>query len=283
MSGTADMIYLYDASFEGFLTCVYDCVYNREMPVDIICADDAQPSMFLQKNIETDNEKAARVYESIPRKICGEAAELVRAVFLSCAAQKEMLILRFLLLGYRRGAQAMYLLSNPDVAPMYSAERHLKNEVHLLLGFVRFSDYGEVLAAVIHPKNFVLPYMQTHFVKRFMCENFIIYDEVHKAALVYYNAHSEIISLDALTLPPLLEDEKEYRAMWAAFYKTIAITARENPRCRMTHCPKRYWQDMLEVRPELDKTPKLDDGNNVISAKTGYELSLLAMENTAKL
>ncbi len=275
MSGKADIIYLYDASFEGFLTCIYDCVYDREMPVEIMCAEDAQPSMFLQKNIKTDVHKAEKVYESISCKISAQAKELVHAVFLSCAEHKEMIILRFLLLGYKRGAQTMYLISNPDVAPMLEAEKFLKNEAHLMLEFLRFSDYGEVLAAVIHPKNFVLPYIQNHFVKRFMCENFIIYDETHKAAIVYYNARADIISLDALTLPPLTENEKEYRAMWTDFYKTIAITARENPRCRMTHCPKRYWKDMTELQGELERKPNF---KTRAETKTGYELSLLAME-----
>ena len=275
MSGKADIIYLYDASFEGFLTCVYDCVYDREMPVDIMCAEDAQPSMFLQKNVSADAQKAAKVYESISRKISQEARELVHSVFLSCAEHKEMIILRFLLLGYKRGAQTPYLISNVDVAPMLEAEKFLKNEAHLMLEFLRFSDYGDVLAAVIHPKNFVLPYIQSHFVKRFMCENFIIYDETHKAAIVYYNGRAEIISLDALTLPPMTENEKEYRAMWKDFYNTIAIAARENPRCRMAHCPKRYWRDMLELRGELERKPSFQTR---AEAKTGYELSLLAME-----
>ena len=49
--------------------------------------------------------------------------------------------------------------------------------------------------------------------------------------------------------------ELRYRVLWKRFYKTIAIAARENPRCRMTHCPKRYWENMLEMEDELRRTP----------------------------
>ena len=50
-------------------------------------------------------------------------------------------------------------------------------------------------------------------------------------------------------------EELRYRVLWKRFYKTIAIAARENPRCRMTHCPKRYWENMLEMEDELRRTP----------------------------
>ena len=46
---------------------------------------------------------------------------------------------------------------------------------------------------------------------------------------------------------PATAEELRYRVLWKRFYKTIAIAARENPRCRMTHCPKRYWENMLEM------------------------------------
>ena len=34
-----------------------------------------------------------------------------------------------------------------------------------------------------------------------------------------------------------------------AFYNTLAIPARENPRCRMTHMPKRFWEFLTELTP----------------------------------
>ncbi len=103
MPGTSDVIYLYDGSFEGLLCCVHESVYTHELPVDIQPEEAAQPTLFRQKYIAADEEKAARVYDSIPRKISPDAAALVQCVFLSCMPGKELAILRFLLLGYRRG------------------------------------------------------------------------------------------------------------------------------------------------------------------------------------
>ena len=42
--------------------------------------------------------------------------------------------------------------------------------------------------------------------------------------------------------------EQEFQALWKQFYDTLEIKARRNEKGRMTHCPKRFWQDMVEMR-----------------------------------
>lgn len=95
------------------------------------------------------------------------------------------------------------------------------------------------MAATITPKNYVLPFLKEHFCSRLKNETFLIFDRTHKAALVWQDRKARIISLDTLELPPATAEELRYRVLWKRFYKTIAIAARENPRCRMTHCPKK--------------------------------------------
>ena len=196
-----DVVYLYDGGLAGFFNCVYESVYEHELPAAIVTEQDPQ-------RIAADPGRAVRVRNSIPKKISPRALELVENVFLSCMGKKEIHTLRFLLLGYEQGPRVLSMLGHPDVAPLLAAERHLGGECHLLKGFIRFSDYGGMLAATITPKNFVLPRLAD-------------------------------------------EAEERYRALWKQFYRTIAIESRENPRCRMTHMPKRYWENMTEMREYL--------------------------------
>ena len=49
-------------------------------------------------------------------------------------------------------------------------------------------------------------------------------------------------------MAPPDETEAKYRLLWKRFYDTIAIRERENPRCRMTNMPKRYWGTMTEFQ-----------------------------------
>ena len=251
LSGAAEVMYLYDGSLAGFYNCVYESVYLKQIPFAILPENQAAPSLFAQKLIRTDRTKALKVEKSIPHKISERALELVENVFLSCLPDKEVCLLRFLLLGYRNGAQTVQMMGHPTVAPLLAAEGHLCKESQLLRGFIRFSDYDGFLAAVITPKNFVLPFLAHHFTGRFAQENFLIYDRTHGAALVHQNGKAELLSLDGLNFPQVSENEEKYRSLWKQFYQTITIEARINPKCRMTHMPKRYWENMTEMQDFL--------------------------------
>ncbi len=243
----SDVVYIYDGSLAGFYSCVYESVYTHEIPMHIWSESEMQPSLFSTKQIVTDTEKSHKVELSLSKKISPRAQELIETTFLSCLQEKELAMLRFLLLGYQIGAPVCYLFGHNDVQPILSAVKHLHGEAHLLKGFARFSDYGGVLAATITPKNFVLPFLQHHFTARYSDEKFLIYDKTHKAALIYENRHARIIPLEDITFPQVSDAENTYRKLWKQFYDTIAIKARENPRCRMSMMPKRYWENMLEV------------------------------------
>jgi len=243
-----DIGYLYDGGLAGFFCCVHESVYQRELPYCIEAKAAAQMSLLPRKYIATDPHKAGRVRASIPNKICPRALQLVENVFLSCMKERELALLRFLLLGYNEGSKVTRQLGRAEIAPLLAAEKHLLGECHLLQGFVRFSDYGGALAATITPKNFVLPYIARHFINRFSDENFIIYDKTHKAALIFENKKQKIIPLEEVEFPRVSQEEESYRELWKRFYDTVAIEARYNPRCRMTNMPKRYWENMTEMR-----------------------------------
>ncbi len=243
----ADVIYTYDGSFDGFLCCVYESVYAGELPINILREEDSPPTLYDVRAIITNPLKAERVRTSIPSKISERALELVMAVFCSCLEKKELRILEFLLQGYREGGKLCFKPGDAVVAPLLSAERHLSGEAHLLKGFIRFADVGGALVASITPKNYILPFITQHFVLRYHDEQFMIFDKTNKAALVYQNGKAEIIQIDNVAFPEISENEAQYQALWKQFYNTISIESRENPRCRMTHMPKRYWENMLEV------------------------------------
>ena len=247
----SDVVYIYDGSIPGFYSCVYESVYTRALPMAIFPQAEAQPTLWPHKPIETDDASASRVRSAIFKKISPRALELSENVLFSCMRQKEIHLLRFLLKGFSEGKKITNMLGDPDVAPLLRAESHLLRERHLLLGFVRFSDAGGALTATITPKNFILPYIAGHFASRFSGEDFLIYDKTHKAALIYQNGKKQIIKTDGFTPPDVSKKEAYYRSLWKQFYDTVAIAARDNPKCRMSHMPKRYWENMVEMRDQI--------------------------------
>ncbi len=244
----SSIIYSYDGTYSGLMCCVFESVYKKEEPEDIISVEEEQTSLFTTKFIETDEEKALRVKASIPKKIGNDAKYLVEHAFLSCAQNKEIMILQFLRLGYKHGAKITKMLTLPCVDGLGKAVLHLNNEAHLLKGFIRFSEYDGVLMTTITPKNDVLPVIAEHFCSRFSGETFMIYDKNHKYALVYKDMKPIFTNIEHLEEPQADPTELKYRELWRNFYNTIGIKERYNPKCRRSHMPIRYWENMTEFK-----------------------------------
>lgn len=240
------LIYCYDGSFDGLLCCVFESYNSREIPSDILPDTSELPFLLPVKSIATIPGRARRVRRSIPQKIGTDAMDFVRRAFLTCHAQKELLILKFLRLGYEKGPVVMRMLTDDTVHALNEAILHLEHEAHLLTGFVRFSDASGVLVSTIEPKNTVLPIIAPHFCARYPNERFVLYDKTHSMALLHQNGAWEIADVDAFSMPEPDAEERKYRALWRLFYDTIEVEGRHNPRCRMGHMPKRYWRCMTE-------------------------------------
>lgn len=244
--------YRYDGTFEGLLTCVFESYARKEIPYDIHKEEEAADSLFEPIRIATDTAKAERVRRSIPEKISEEALELMELGFLSCVPRKELLILQFLRLGYRHGAAVTGMLADDTVNALHTAARQVSREAHKLKGFVRFSVYGSVMAAVIEPVHEVLPLLMEHFCDRYRNEAFLIHDKTHGKVLAHRHGQSGIFPLEELELPPADAGEEDYRRMWRRFYDAVAIEGRTNLRLRMSHMPKRYWSRLTEMQEEKE-------------------------------
>lgn len=260
MPWRTNLIYVYDGTFDGFLSCVFESFSSRELPLHILPQEDCETSLFPVKWVDTDQEKAQRVMGSIPRKISCSAQQLVIDSFYTCLPDKERHILDFLRLGYQAGASVTEWITEPRVMTLQKAVQYLYNESHLFKQFLRFSVYGNVMAGVIEPKNFVLPIIAEHFCDRYQNEGFLIYDKSHKQALIHKPGQAVIVDLDQLELPQEEQEELRYQQLWKRFYDSVSIEGRYNPRCRMTHMPKRYWGNMVEMKDLLnaagrDKAP----------------------------
>ena len=248
----ADVVYLYDGSFEGFLCCVFESFAQHEIPFAVWTPQRETSTLYPVKDIPTDHARAQRVFASFGRKLGAETEYLVSRDFLSGREDKELLLIRFLHLAFALGPGTVKRTGHPDVAPLYEMKKSLDWEVDKFQGFVRFEEHDGMLGAVIHPKNYILPLLRPHFCGRFPEENFMIYDAVHQAVLLQEDHKARLLELAApLELPPPSEREQQFQALWTQFYKTLEIQARHNEKGRMSHCPKRFWADMVEMKDEF--------------------------------
>ena len=74
-----EMIYEYDGSFEGFLTCIFESYAQKEVLTAISCGEDIPFTLFPVRTVLTDRDHAARVYRKVVklsprRRTCCAAA-----------------------------------------------------------------------------------------------------------------------------------------------------------------------------------------------------------------
>ncbi len=250
MSDRTNLIYEYDGSFDGMLCCVFESFSKRETPVKIRPAGSGELSLFPVRYIDTDASHAERVYRSL-RKLGPKGEKLVETAFLYGLPGKEEAVCGFLRFAYPRGAGACRALSEAPVSRIYHIVRAVENESHLMREFLRFAQRGDGLTAVIEPKHYVLPLIGEHFCRRFPEETLLIWDKSHGMAMLYREHHAALIGAEDIRLPEEGEEERFYQELWKGYYDAIAIEARENPRCRMGHMPKRFWRNMVEVKGEM--------------------------------
>ena len=98
-----EIIYQYDGSFDGLMSCIYESYTQKERPTAFLSDGDADElCLFDVRAVQTDRAHAKRVYESF-RKFSPDAGPFLRRVFLTCLPDKEMAIYRFVAKLYREG------------------------------------------------------------------------------------------------------------------------------------------------------------------------------------
>ena len=149
--------YLYDGTYAGFLTCVFDSFRHREEPADFTPFSEAAASFYPQRAVETHREKARRVYRSLDQ-FGREGKRWAVRGFLTCLEERELWLWRFYQLGFEEKGAVSRDLTHPVVDTVRKAVRHLEEEAHLLTGFVRFSELDGVLAGRSPPKTGCFPF-----------------------------------------------------------------------------------------------------------------------------
>ena len=89
----ADVVYLYDGSFEGFLCCVYESFAQHELPFAVWTPQRETATLYPVKEISTDPAIARRVFASFGKKLGAETEYLVSRDFLSGREDKELLLI----------------------------------------------------------------------------------------------------------------------------------------------------------------------------------------------
>ena len=139
-------IYVYDGTFDGFLTIVFDSYSNKVLPQKIYSYNDYVEN-FLDKTVyvKTDYEKSKRVFNGIEKNICYEALYNSYNAFLSNEKDKEIYILKYLCNGFDVGPKINNMLTISYVFKVINMRKKALAECHKLKGLLRFQEVGNNL------------------------------------------------------------------------------------------------------------------------------------------
>lgn len=243
-------IYVYDDTFEGLLTTIYDTFYDKNSSIDIYSINSYDCPLLLGEIIEviTDEKKYQKVKSAIINKIDTWALKKLYMTYLSNHKDKAMITYKYLKIAFRIGHDVHNFLNIDIIRLVDNITKQVSMEAHRFEGFIRFNYIDEkFLYSSIEPDNDILELLGDHFKNRFPGEYFIIHDIFREKALIYNTVHYEIIEMNKDTYEKLKSNDDEYINLWKAYFKSTTIEERKNLKLQCRMMPKRYWKHILET------------------------------------
>ena len=251
-------IVVYDKSFEGFLTAVFDVYEYRFKNPMIYPVGNARSSLFGTHHIvNTDNGKSERVWSKLDMKLSTISMTQLYKTFLSEIPGIENNLFRYIqyVIASKHNVENDY--SHPDVLMMKQTAKKVDREKHRMEAFVRFAlTKDQLYYSIIQPDYNVLPLISNHFEKRYADQRWLIYDCIRKFGLYYDLEKVEEVSMnfetdlnDKESLKAIYdENEKLYQTLWQQYFQSVNIKARKNMKLHIQHMPKRYWRYLVEKK-----------------------------------
>lgn len=247
---------IYDGTFEGFLTVVFE-VYEHKLSVAKICCENKmQPNFFDDKrSIASDPAKANRVLKGLMERLSAGGVQRLYAAHLSELDGEEDNLLGFIRYVFSSKEAVEEDFGNKYVIRLSDTIKKVRREKHRMEAFVRFQKMADgIFYASVEPDYNVLPLILAHFKRRYADQRWIIYD-IRRAYGIYYDLKTtEFIQMDFASgrqygktvISSYSEDETLYQALWKDYFKHVNIPARKNTKLHLQHVPKRYWKHLTE-------------------------------------
>ncbi|PZD78043.1 TIGR03915 family putative DNA repair protein [Mesonia sp. K7] len=248
------MIFIYDASFEGFLTTVFSAYEQRCNNPKILKHHQFIESFFEEsETVFTSQEKAKRVWKKL-EKNCGKSGcnQIYRA-FLSEIEGIENTLFQYIRHAMSSSKNITKDYAHPAVLEVVQTVKKVGREKHRMDAFVRFRKTRDgIYFATIEPDFNVLPLNVKHFKNRYADQKWCIYD-LKRNYGIYYDL--EKVNIVHLELPKNIlqsssefftSEEIEFQHLWKNYFDSTNIKSRKNVKLHQQHVPKRYWKYLSE-------------------------------------
>ena len=222
-------------------------IFNKNF--DIIILKNSSNTLFQGTYVETSLENAEKVYKRLENTLGKENLEKIYSTFLSEENGIELVLLNYINSGLKLGKTiTKHFL--PEVNKVENLCKRVNHEAHKFKGMLRFRKLlDDTYFAIIKPDYDVIPLITPHFIDRYNDQNFVIYDDRRRYAVVhprlkecFYINESEFEQLERSV--PVKTDS--FEQLWKVYFENTDIRERFNPQCQRNLCPKWYRKNMVE-------------------------------------
>jgi probable DNA metabolism protein len=240
-------IYLYDGTFEAFLTAL-SLALESGGECAIARAGAGEAGLFSEFiNAGSDPARAGAMRGLFEERGSGESWHHARYAFLSEAAGAEDAVLAYARLVRERGRAADDLLADDRVKKVHALSASVGSEAHRFKGFVRFKELADkTLYAKIEPDHNILPLLTGHFKGRLGEFNWVLHDARRGRAALYFKGGLVYAPLTQARALEFDGKEADVQALWRRFFKTAAIKERTNPKLQRQNVPLKYRKNLTE-------------------------------------
>jgi len=253
------IVFVYDGTFEGLLTAVFDAFYRKQFP-DHLLAEGAPLPLFHDEVVKvcTDGTKADRVWKGLQKKLSESALQELTSCWLSEFPEAALLLFRYIRKAFDAPRSIELNFGDPDVLELSKIYKKVSNERLHVIQFLRFQKAADgTFFAALEPMYNVLPLTIGFLKDRFAAQKWLLYDL--KRSYGFYYDLTEAVEVrfeekEAHLLSGLLsenlmdKDEILFQQLWKQYFTSIAIRERSNPKLQRQHMPARFWKYMPEKR-----------------------------------
>ena len=252
------IIYIYDNTFEGLLTCIFECYSRKDFPVDICPREGETKHLFAERiEVVSDSKKAERVWSGMQNKLTQKNKQMPFYAFLTGEPGIEMKIYRFARRLFSEHFNIETDFGDSDVLYLTQTATKVKKEAMRMMQFVRFQrTKNNLWFCGIEPKYDVIPLVVNHFQKRFADQKWLLYDLKRNYGAYYDRDKLEEVVLSNQTFNKysgevqqnLLEESEDfYQKLWKSYFNHINIKERKNLKLQRQHMPRRFWKCLPET------------------------------------
>lgn len=252
-------VFLYDNTFEGLLTSVFEAYSRRTFPDALLTEGEPLPLFHDEVfTVITDEEKAGRVWRGLEKKLSSFVLTCLTQCWLAEEAETSMLLFRYIRKAIDTPHSIETNFADPDVLEFSRMWKRVDAERMHLVQFIRFQKAADgTFFSAVEPEKNALPLVMSHFKDRFADQRWLIYD-IRRAYGLYYDLKEvRMVSFDEdsreghlvtgmLDESLMDKDEKLFQSLWKTYFKAICIKERLNPRKHRKDMPVRYWKYLTE-------------------------------------